>query len=90
MGVQQLAKEIKIHRTTVMAHLRRRGVQARRNVRKLDDAQVKTAAERYEQDGLSLDDLAEVFGVTSETIRRQFIKAEVERRAPGRRSRTQS
>ncbi len=53
LSVNELANQVKIHRTTVMTHLRRRGVRTRANVRKLDDAKAKRAAALYET-GLSL------------------------------------
>jgi len=87
MTVDQLAERYHLHRTTVMRHLDKAGIETRRIARKLTDEQVRRAVERYERDGHTLGDLAEAFGVTSETIRREFIKAGVERRAAGRRAR---
>lgn len=63
---------------------RREGVPTRRKMRKLTDEQVRRAVECYEKDELSLENVADALGVTSETIRREFIKAGVERRRPGR------
>ncbi len=70
-----------------MRHLSTAGIETRRIARKLTDDQVRRAAECYQQDGLSLEAVAEAFNVTSETIRREFIKAGVERRPAGRKSR---
>jgi DNA-binding transcriptional regulator LsrR (DeoR family) len=85
MTVDELAERYQLHRTTVMRHLSTAGIETRRIARKLTDDQVRHAAQRYHQEGLSLEELAEAFAVNSETIRREFIKAGVARRDPGRR-----
>lgn len=43
--MNELAAQVKIPRTTVMAYQRRRGVKTRRNVRKLDDEVANLAME---------------------------------------------
>ena len=83
MSVRQLAKEFKINRGTVMEHLRRRGVQTRRNVRKLNEEQASHVIELYES-GLSLVELGSRFEVNAETIRRLLIGHCVPRRSQGR------
>jgi len=83
--VDELAEIYSVNRTTVMSHLRREGVETRRKTRRLSDEQVRRAVEIYEKEESSLESVAEAFGVTSETIRREFIKAGVDRRRPGRR-----
>ena len=79
MTVNQLAKRVKIHRTTVMRHLKRRGAQTRPAVRKLSDTQAEQAAELYSS-GLSLKAVAAQFGVDPETVRKELIALGVERR----------
>jgi hypothetical protein len=54
--VDALAREFGIHRTTVMAHLERRGI-PRRSPRKLTDSLVTEEAQRY-RGGNSLDQIA--------------------------------
>ncbi|MCP4304937.1 MAG: helix-turn-helix domain-containing protein [bacterium] len=85
MSVKQLAEEFKINRGTVMDHLRRRGVETRRNVRKMDEEQVARLIQLY-QSGLSLVDLGSSFEVNAETVRRELIRAGVSRRRSGKRS----
>jgi predicted DNA-binding protein YlxM (UPF0122 family) len=83
--VDELAEDYGINRTTVMGHLRREGVETRRKNRRLSDKQVRRAVEIYEKEEFSLESVAEALGVKSKTIRREFIRAGVERRRPGRR-----
>lgn len=83
MSVNELASQVKIHRTTVMADLRRRGVQTRRNWRELNEEQVLHVIELYES-GLSLIELGSRFGVNAETVRQMLIGHGVPRRSPGR------
>ena len=83
VSVNELASQVKIHRTTVMTHLRRRKVKTRRHMRKLSDEQVHQAAALY-ADGLSLTAVGAVFGVNAEAIRREFLKFGIQRRQPGR------
>jgi transposase len=70
-SVPQLVESWGVHRTTVLAHLERRGVPRRRNTRKLTDDQVSEAARRYRQ-GDSLDTVAAHFGVSQRTIGREL------------------
>ncbi len=83
MSARQLAEETKIHRTTVMDHLRRRGVMIRRNIRKLNEEQVARLVELYES-GSSLVELGYELGVNAETDRRMLIQRGVPRRSQGR------
>ena len=83
VSVNQLATQVKIHRTTVMAHLRRRGIRTRRCLRKLSDEQVHQAAALY-ADGLSLTAVGAEFDVDPGVIRKEFLKFGIQRRQPGR------
>lgn len=84
VNVAGLATSFKIHRTTVMARLRRRGVRTRRNVRKLNDEQVDQAAGLYVS-GMPLAAVGTELGVNAEVIRRELIRTGIARRASGRR-----
>jgi transposase-like protein len=75
-SIDGLAREYGINRTTVISHLERNGVERRRNPRKMTDAMVRDAAERYEN-GLSLAAVAAEFGVCDRTLRREFENAGV-------------
>ena len=79
-SVGQLTKRYQLHRTTVLEHLERGGLQRRPNVRKLTDAQVQCAAKLYAS-GSSLVSVAEHFGVNARTISREFEEAGVPVRA---------
>ena len=72
-SVRELAREFGIHRTCVSAHLERRGIPRRANVRKLCDNQVAQAAGVYRA-GAALAEVAQLFGVHTETLRREFKK----------------
>ena len=74
LSVNALARRFGIHRTTVMNHLESRGVQRRRNVRKLSATKVALAAGRY-ANGLSLASVAKEFGVSEATLTREFHAA---------------
>lgn len=78
-SIDGLAREYGINRTTVIAHLERKGVERRRNPRKMTDAKVRAAAERYNT-GLSLASVAAEFGVCEHTLRREFECAGVSTR----------
>lgn len=82
-GIDDLARQFEVHRTTVMAHLDRSGVERRR--RGLAREQVDEAAKLY-GDGWSLARVGRHFGVNGETVRVAFqVGPEVPRREPQRR-----
>jgi AraC-like DNA-binding protein len=70
-SIDELASAFGIHRTTVMTHLDRAGVERRTGLiqRHLDEAR------RLYEDGSSLARVAEHFGVDAETVRRAFMDA---------------
>ncbi len=70
-SVADLAIAYDIHRTTVMAWLKRRSVKTRRSVRKLTDDQVVDAL-RLHMLGSSIAILADELGVDPETLRREI------------------
>ena len=74
LSINALSRRFGIHRTTVMNHLESRGVQRRRNIRKLSDANVALAAGHYAR-GLSLVSVAKEFGVNQATLTREFRAA---------------
>lgn len=78
-SIDALAREYGINRTTVISHLERRGVDRRRNPRKMTDVKVRAAAERYAA-GLSLSAVAAEFDVCDRTLRREFECAGVHTR----------
>jgi len=75
--VRDLAQTFGAHRTTVLAHLERQGIDRRRCVRRLTDAEIETAASFY-RDAHSLKTTAIQFAVDAETLRREFRKAGVD------------
>lgn len=74
--VRELVEQFGVHRTTVLDHLKRRGIARRANIRKLTDEQVQQAA-RYYRAGNSLVTTGMHFGVDGTTIAREFRKAGV-------------
>jgi len=79
-SISQLAKNLSIHRTTVIHHLEDRGVSRRRSERKLCDERVAAAAIRYSE-GLSVASVAAEFGVHERTLAREFQQAGVATRS---------
>jgi transposase-like protein len=75
-SIDGLAREYGINRTTVIGHLERHGVDRRRNPRKMTDAKVRAAAERYAT-GVSLAAVAAEFEICDRTLRREFENAEI-------------
>lgn len=75
-SIDALARKYKINRTTVISHLERTGVERRRNPRKMTDASVRAAADRYAA-GLPLAAVAAEFDVCDRTLRREFDSAGV-------------
>jgi DNA-directed RNA polymerase specialized sigma24 family protein len=72
--VNDLAARFGVHRTTVMAHLARRG--AKRPTRDWDTGALGTAAALYNQ-GLSLAAVADRFGINPSTVANRFRRAGV-------------
>jgi hypothetical protein len=71
-----LAVDFAIHQTTVSAHLRRRGVPRRVNVRKLAAPEQAEVVRLYES-GLSLVSVAGRLGVNASTVMRELHRAGV-------------
>jgi Helix-turn-helix domain len=82
-SVSQLTKTWKIHRTTVLDHLKRNNIPRRLNTRKLTDDQVEQAARRY-RNGDSLSTLGEHYGVDPQTVSRELKAAGTIVRPSGR------
>jgi DNA-binding CsgD family transcriptional regulator len=82
-SVRELAAGFRIHRTTVLEHLTKWGVERRPNRRKLSDTEVAQAARIY-AGGVSLEELGEQLGVSAETVRKELRQASVTRRPAGR------
>jgi hypothetical protein len=80
--IEMLANRFGIHRTTVMAHLERRGI-PRRSARKLTDEMVAGAAHRYTS-GETLAEIAEQLGVAPSTLKRELRLAGIPIRRRGR------
>ena len=81
--VSQLARKWKIHRTTVMDHLKRHHVPTKAHRRKLTDTDVTKASELYRA-GDSLAKLGQWFGVDGKTIARELKAIGITMRPPGR------
>jgi hypothetical protein len=75
-SVRQLAATFSISRTTVLAHLEKRGVPRRVQHRKLTDEDVRAAADLYGH-GLSLTAVGQQFRVDAQTVRKEFSRAGV-------------
>ena len=73
-SLRELSTEFHVHRGTVTAHLERRGVLRRSNLRKLTDENVAKASLRYEA-GQSLVVVGKAFGVSAETVRKELRRA---------------
>ena len=80
-SVPELATSYGIHRTTVLLHLERYGIQRRSAGPKLTEEEVRQAAAFYAE-GESLATVATRFGVNASTIKRGFDKVGVKTR-PG-------
>jgi hypothetical protein len=80
--VPVLIEEFRIHRSTVLNHLKRRGVHTRVKRRVLTDQQVAEAAKQYRA-GDSLATIGKRYGVVAGTVRRELIKIGVEMRPKG-------
>lgn len=79
-SIDSLARQLGVHRTTIINHLERRGVQRRRIERKATDRTVREAAQRYEA-GESLKVVAARFDVDARTLAREFNRAGIPIRA---------
>jgi len=86
--IDALAHEFRVHRTTVMDHLKRRAV-PRRGMRKLTDSRVAEAAHRY-SNGATLAEIATDFDVAPSTLTRELRRAGVPIRRRGRSSKSES
>ena len=75
-SIDSLAVHLGVHRTTIINHLDRRGIERRKSVRKMNDRSVRQAAKRYEA-GESLKVAAARFGVDAKTLAREFRRAGV-------------
>lgn len=73
-SVSQLARDWKIHRTTIMEHLQRHDVPTRPHKRKMTDQQVIEAAKRYRA-GDSLATIGNHYGVDAKTMSRELKAA---------------
>ena len=76
-SVPHLVKRFGASRTTVLAHLERRGIPRRPCVAKLTEDEIATAARDYGE-GKSLAKLGAAFGVNAETIRKALLRVGVE------------
>ena len=74
--IRQLADRFGINRTTVIAHLDRRGVQRRAIAKQWDHEALASAARTY-QSGSSLADIAAQFGLDPSTVANRFRRAGV-------------
>ena len=73
-SINGLARELGVHRTTVVNHLDRAGVTRRRVARKLTDSAIALAAAQY-REGASLAIVAEEFGVHVRTLAKELRRA---------------
>lgn len=67
--LRTLGKQFRLHRQTVRAHLRRRGVALRSDSPALSEPEINKAVELY-ADGLSTAKIASRFGVSAGTVQR--------------------
>lgn len=81
-SANDLAAAYGIHPTTVLGHLKRRGIGRRPNHCRLTDAEVQRAAPLYRA-GATLDEVGARFGVTGTTMRKELAKLGVEIRRGG-------
>ena len=82
-SIDALGRRYGVHRTTIIAHLDRRGVTRRHVARKMTDPLVAQASERYAE-GLSVADVASEFAVHPGTLAREFRRAATPIRAAAR------
>ena len=79
-SIRSLAEEFGMHRTTISAQLKARGVLA--PTRRVDEAQRSKLVSLYKQ-GFSLARVAEQVGVSSHTVHRVLLEAAVQTRPVG-------
>lgn len=82
-GVVALAKSYGVHRSTVTAHLARRGARRRLG---LTDEQVRRAGRLYQR-GMTLDEIATELGTSQRTVGRAVASLGIARRPAGPRPR---
>jgi uncharacterized protein (DUF433 family) len=75
-SIDSLALQFGVHRTTIMDHLERRGVERRTVVRKMTNRTVREAVTHYEA-GESLKVVAARFGVDAKSLAREFTRGGV-------------
>ncbi len=73
-SINGLARELDLHRTTVINHLDRAGVTRRHTARKMTDISVARAAEQYLA-GAPLTIVAQQFGVHPRTLAKELRRA---------------
>jgi len=73
-SINGLARELGLHRTTVINHLDRAGVARRRTARKMTDKSVARAAAQYLA-GAPLTIVAKEFGVHPRTLAKELRRA---------------
>ena len=76
-SIDSLADHLGVHRTTIIGHLDRRGIERRKIVRRMTDRSVQQAASHY-RTGESLKVLAVRFDVDEKTLAREFKRADIE------------
>lgn len=76
-----LAAESGVHRGRLCRLLKERGVELRSKTRRLDEGQVSAASDLY-RSGLSVREVAEAFGVGTETMRTNLTSAVLVLRRP--------
>jgi transposase-like protein len=82
-SIDGLARELDVHRSTLINHLDRAGVPRRRVPRKMTNESVARAAARY-QEGVSLAVVSNEFGAHARALARELRRAgEPIRRRPG-------
>lgn len=79
-SIDALAERLHVHRTTIVSHLDRRGIDRRRNARKMTDGSVRQAGARYAS-GDPLNVVALQFGVDAKSLAREFRRAGTEIRS---------
>lgn len=73
-SIDSLAAQRGVHRTTIIDHLDRRGIERRRVVRKMTDQSVRQAGNLYAT-GQSLKVVAYHFGIDAKTLAREVTRA---------------
>lgn len=76
-SIDSLAVHLGVHRTTIIGHLDRRGIERRKIVRKMTGRSVQQAASHY-RSGESLKVVAVRFDVDEKTLARELKRAGIE------------